>query len=130
MHILDKTGVHYSNDDLPRLYGKTAEALNLAPSQHTEATFKAILGGCYTIVQNLGSLRNKLSDAHGQGKHRVRPLPRHATLAVNLAGGMSTFLIETWNTKNNLYVLINARCVGADPTNLTRGQSPRCIPMF
>lgn len=100
-HILDKTGVHYSNDDLPRLYGKTAEALNLAPSQHTEATFKAILGGCYTIVQNLGSLRNKLSDAHGQGKHRVRPLPRHATLAVNLAGGMSTFLIETWNAKNN-----------------------------
>jgi len=100
-HILDETGVDYSNDDLPKLYGKTAEALNLAPSQHTEATFKAILGGCYTVVQNLGSLRNKVSDAHGQGKHPVRPLPRHATLAVNLAGGMSTFLIETWNAKNN-----------------------------
>ena len=100
-HILDETGVHYSNDDIPKLYGKTAEALNLAPSQHTEETFKAILGGCHTIVQNLGSLRNKVGDAHGQGKRPVRPLPRHATLAVNLAGGMSTFLIETWNAKNN-----------------------------
>ena len=100
-HILDETGVDYSKDGLPKLYGKTAEALDLAPSQHTEEAFKAILGGCYTIVQNLGSLRNKVSDAHGQGKHPVKPLPRHATLAVNLAGAMSTFLIETWNAKNN-----------------------------
>ena len=53
------------------------------------------------MVQNLGSFRNKVSDAHGQGKHPVKPLPRHATLAVNLAGAMSTFLIETWNAKNN-----------------------------
>ena len=100
-HILDETGLDYSKDDLPKLYGKTAEALNLAPSQHTEEAFKAIFSGCYTIVQNLGSLRNKVSDAHGQGKHPVKPLPRHATLAVNLAGSMSTFLIETWNAKNN-----------------------------
>lgn len=100
-HILDETGVDYSKDDLPKLYGKTAEALDLAPSQHTEEAFKAILGGCYTIVQNLGSLRNKVSDAHGQGKDPVKPLPRHAILAVNLAGCMSTFLIETWNAKNN-----------------------------
>ena len=82
-YILDETGVDYSKDDLPKLYGKTAEALNLAPSQHTEKAFKAILGGGYTIVQNLGSLRNKVSDAHGQGKHPVKPLPRHETLAVN-----------------------------------------------
>lgn len=100
-NILDKKGVEYSKDDLPKLYGKAAEALDLAPSQHTEEAFKAILGGCYTIVQNLGSLRNKVSDAHGQGKHPVKPLPRHATLAVNLAGSMSAFLIETWNAKNN-----------------------------
>lgn len=29
-HILDETGVDYSKDDLNKLYGKTAEALNLA----------------------------------------------------------------------------------------------------
>ena len=98
-HILDEKGVDYSKDDLCKLYRKTAEALDLVPSQHTEEAFKAILGGCYTIVQNLGSLRNKVSDAHGQGKHSVKPLPIHATLAVNLAGAMSTFLIKTWNAK-------------------------------
>ena len=71
------------------------------PSQHTEEAFKAILGGCYTIVQNLGSLRNKVSDAHGQGKHSVKPLPIHATLAVNLAGAMSTFFNQNMECKNN-----------------------------
>ncbi len=89
-----------ADEDLPKLYSKTAEILNLAPSQHTEPTFKAILGGCHTVVQNLGSLRNKVGDAHGQGRNPVRPAPRHAALAVNLAGSMATFLIETWKARN------------------------------
>ena len=45
-HILDEKGVDYSKDDLCKLYRKTAEALDLVPSQHTEEAFKAILGGC------------------------------------------------------------------------------------
>jgi hypothetical protein len=99
-HILDEASVNHSNDDLPKLYKKTSEVLNLAPSQHTEQAFKAILGGCHTIVQNLGTLRNQIGDAHAQGKNAVRPAPRHAALAVNLAGIMATFLIETWNARN------------------------------
>ena len=94
--ILDEAGETYGEDDLPKLYGKTARALNLAPSQHTEDAFKAILGGCHTVVQNLGTLRNRIGDAHGQGRNPVRPAPRHAALAVNLAGSMATFLVETW----------------------------------
>lgn len=100
-HILDKAGVTYSNDDLPKLYGKTSTVLNLAPSQHTEQTFKAILGGCHTVVQNLGTLRNKIGDAHGQGRNPVKPSSRHAALAVNLAGSMATFLIETWTVNSS-----------------------------
>lgn len=94
--ILDEAGETYGDDDLPKLYSKTAEALNLSPSQHTEKTFKAILGGCHAVVQNLGTLRNRIGDAHGQGRNPVRPAPRHAALAVNLAGSMATFLVETW----------------------------------
>lgn len=97
--ILDEVGETYGNDDLPKLYSKTARALNLAPSQHTEETFKAILGGCHTVVQNLGALRNRIGDAHGQGRNPVRPAPRHAALAVNLAGSMATFLVETWQER-------------------------------
>jgi hypothetical protein len=95
--ILDETGEEYPDKaDLPKLYSLTAERLNLAPSQHTEQVFKQILGGCKSVVDGLGSIRNKLGDAHGQGKQPVKPAARHAELAVNLAGTMATFLIRTW----------------------------------
>lgn len=94
--ILDDAGVAYSSDDLPKLYRKVASELNLAPSQHTEQQFKQILGGCQSVVEGLGSVRNRDSDSHGQGRRAVRPAPRHAALAVNLAGSMAVFLAETW----------------------------------
>jgi hypothetical protein len=65
-------------------------------SQHTEPIFKQILGGCTSVVEGLGALRNRLSDSHGKGLKRVKPDTRHAELAVNLAGSMATFLVETW----------------------------------
>jgi hypothetical protein len=60
-----------------------------------EEVFKRILGGATNVVENLGSLRNKIGDAHGKGRP-VAVLPRHAQLAVNLAGTIATFLVETW----------------------------------
>lgn len=96
-HILDDAGEKYEDGhDLPKLYRLTAERLNLAPSQHTEQVFRQILGGCQTVVEGLGSMRNRLSDAHGKGRKPVKPSSRHAELAVNLAGTMATFLIRTW----------------------------------
>jgi hypothetical protein len=96
-HILDEAGIiHSDKDDLPKLYKETAKQLNMAPEQHQEEIFKQILGGCQTVIQGLGTLRNKLSDAHGKGKKAVKPSPRHAALAVNLAGSMAAFLVATW----------------------------------
>lgn len=103
-HVLDETGVAYKDsDDLPSLYSATSKALKLAPSQHTEDVFKQILGGCTSVVTGLGSLRNRLSDSHGRGKEKakVRPAPRHAELAVNLAGTMATFLVATWQAQRS-----------------------------
>jgi hypothetical protein len=100
-HILDESGVIYDDSaELPKLYKQTAEALNLAPSQHTESVFKQILGGCTAIVEGLGSLRNRLSDAHGKGKVGKKPAPRHAELAVNLAGALAMYLLATWEARN------------------------------
>jgi len=100
--ILDESNETYSDrDDLPALYKSVASKLNIAPSQHTEDTFRRILGGATSIVEGLGSLRNKIGDAHGQGKRAVRPTARHAQLAVNLAGTMATFIIETWIAGQN-----------------------------
>jgi hypothetical protein len=47
-------------------------------------------------VNGLGTLRNKLGDAHGRPPGHGRPGARHATLAVNLAGAMAMFLVETF----------------------------------
>lgn len=99
--ILDDRGITYRDDDLPRLYKKVADALQLSPSQHTEQAFKQILQGCYSVVNGLGTLRNRLSDSHGQGGKPVRPSARHADLAVNLAGAMAMFLVETWGSQRD-----------------------------
>jgi abortive infection Abi-like protein len=96
-HILDDADAPYPSDaDLPKLWALTAEQLNLAPHQHQEGIFKAILGNCQAVVNNLGAIRNRVDDAHGQGRRPVKPKARHAELAVNLAGTMAAFLVETW----------------------------------
>lgn len=100
-HILEAAGLEYTDSpDLNKLYRQTAELLNLAPSQHTEQVFKQILGGCTAVVEGLGALRNRLSDSHGTGKSGVKPAPRHAELAVNLAGSLSLYLLGTWEAQS------------------------------
>lgn len=100
-HILEEAGSEYDDSpDLNKLYRQTAELLNLAPSQHTEKVFKQILGGCTSVVEGLGALRNRLSDSHGTGKAGVKPAPRHAELAVNLAGSLALYLLSTWEARS------------------------------
>ena len=99
-HILDAAGTPYDDSaDLPKLYSLTAKQINLSPSQHTEQLFKQILGGCQTVVEGVGALRNRHSDAHGKGASGTKPAPRHAELAVNLSGTMATFLLQTWEAR-------------------------------
>lgn len=101
-HILDAASVSYEDSaDLPKLYSLTAKQLKLSPSQHTEQLFKQILGGCQTVVEGIGALRNRHSDAHGKGSAGSRPAPRHAELAVNLAGTMAMFLLQTWESRKD-----------------------------
>lgn len=96
-HVLDDLAVDYSDTwDLPKLYRTVSQELKFAPSQHEQPIFRQILGGCTAVVEGLGSLRNRMSDAHGTGKRPVRPALRHAHLAVNLAGTMATFIVETF----------------------------------
>lgn len=101
-HILDASGTPYEDSpDMNKLYRQTAERLNIAPTQHTEQVFKQILGGCTSVVEGLGALRNRLSDSHGKGKAAVKPAPRHAELAVNLAGALAMYLLATWEAKSH-----------------------------
>lgn len=99
-HILEKNSIQYDEKiELHRLYKMASDSLNLSPEQHSEKLFKQILGGCSSVVNGLGTLRNTLGDAHGKGVRHIRPAPRHARLVVNLAGSMALFLTETLNKK-------------------------------
>lgn len=99
-HIIEDSGAKWEAKwNMPKLYSEAAKALKLAPSQHQEEVFKTILGNCQSVVQSIGSLRNKGGDAHAGGRSRVPFKPRHAALTVNLAGSMALFLIETWQAR-------------------------------
>lgn len=99
-HILDSSGLAYSDGaELPTLYSLTSKQLNLSPSQHSEQLFRQILGGCQTVVEGLGAMRNRYSDAHGKGARGTKPVPRHAELAVNLSGTMAMFMLQTWEAR-------------------------------
>lgn len=99
-HIIEDSGTHWEEKwNVPKLYSEAARVLKLAPSQHQEEVFKTILGNCQSIVQSIGSLRNKGGDAHAGGRSRVPYKSRHAALTVNLAGSMALFLIETWRAR-------------------------------
>lgn len=102
-HILDDLGVSYDSAgvELHELYKSVSWELNLSPEQHTEKVFRQILGGCSGIVSGLGTLRNRFGDAHGRGRRPIKPAARHAELAVNIAGSVAVFLIETHLTKQD-----------------------------
>ncbi len=100
--ILDDLGEPYdAKAELPTLYNTVAKKLALAPTQHELVVIKEILGGCYTVVNGLASIRNRMSDAHGQGKKPLKATPRHAQLAVNVAGSLAMFLVETHEERKN-----------------------------
>ena len=97
--ILDKLVISYDEkSDLPSLYKKVALNLNLAPSTETTEPIRRILGGGFNIVEGLGTLRNKMGDAHGRGLETIRPDIKHARLTVNLAATISAYLLETYES--------------------------------
>lgn len=101
-YILEEANIAYgASDDLPKLYADASKTLSLAPSQHSIEAIKSILGSATNVVNGLGTLRNRLSDSHGRGaKVPVKPSSRHAKLAVNMAGAVATFLMDTFDEKN------------------------------
>lgn len=101
-HLLDKVGISYaSNADLPGLYRLVALRLCLAPSQDIERPVRQMMGGATTAVEGIGALRNRTGDAHGKGQLGDATTPQLAELAVNLAGAMALFLVETWQEQRD-----------------------------
>lgn len=100
-HILDDLSISYPADpadaDLPALYRLLSKNLDLAPEDEVNETLRRIFGGCASIVASIGSLRNKVSDAHGQGSTVSIATDHYAALAVNLSGAFAAFLCAAWD---------------------------------
>lgn len=98
--ILEELHISYEDAwDLTRLYKETTKVLQLSPRGYKEQVFKQILGGMSSVTAGLAEVRNAFSDAHGKGKRPVRAAPRHARLAVNAAGTLTVFLLETFDSR-------------------------------
>jgi len=90
--VLDAAGrAHADVDSLPRLYAGAAEILGVAPSQPIGPDRRALLAGCQQLVEQLAALP---ADA-------PPPPAAHATLMINLAGTLATFLAETWKDRTS-----------------------------
>ena len=95
-HVLDEYEKQYEKSaDLHDLYKAVADVLCLNAEQHEEVLVKKILGGCSSVISGLDELRNRVGDAHGHGRQHYRARARHAELAVNMAGAMCLFIVQT-----------------------------------
>jgi hypothetical protein len=100
-HVLDEGNEPYDQSEkLPKLYSQAAKLLKLSPEQHTEQKLKQILQGCTSVVHGLAAVRNDMSDSHGKPKYGYKAEPRHAEFAVNVAGALASFLVRTWEARN------------------------------
>ena len=98
--VLDERGIAYSDAlDVSVLMKMTVEQLNLAPAGASETAFKRMLASAATVVDRLGSLRNKIAGARGDRERPVKPSAHHAQLAVNIAGTAAIFIVETWEAR-------------------------------
>ena len=103
-HILDEMGIQYTKkDDLPKLFHLTTENLHLTPQEYDSKDAKTILGSVKSVVNGIAALRNNLGDAHGKGINDYVPQPVLAELAVRVAGAVSVYLIEVWDTNKRYF---------------------------
>lgn len=98
-HICDERGAGYKDsDELPVLYKKTVQALNLAPEQHgNDAAVRQMLQGAVTVVNGLAAVRNAFGDAHGKGKGVPGTPEAYGAVAVNMATGVTRLLLDAHN---------------------------------
>ena len=95
-HILDAKGKTLPRDqNIQNLYKAASNALLLAPEQQSSIDLKTIGGGMITLTNGIGALRTHAGTAHGTGPNSQPITFSQARLAVNSAGVLATFLMDT-----------------------------------
>ena len=86
--------------DVQHLASAVHKALDLAPDEEVDPDMRRCLGGLLNVALAIGALRTKVGDAHGRGPSTQNPDPRHARLAINAAGALCVFLLETYDAQS------------------------------
>ncbi len=98
--VLHGMGMSYpQNQDMRGLSKAVYPLLDISPDKEADEDFRALFRGAITIAHSVASIRTKIGDAHGASPTRGNPIERHARLAVNIAGAVCSFLLETYNEK-------------------------------
>jgi Abortive infection C-terminus len=79
--------------DLLKLYKRVQKAMNLDPAHIASESLRQVLSGLVSVVAGLGSLRNKMGDAHVRAH---KPSRHHAKLAVNATKTVTDFLVDSF----------------------------------
>ncbi|MDX7952133.1 abortive infection family protein [Lichenihabitans sp. Uapishka_5] len=92
--------------DIDGLIRAVQEPLGLSPGRtdlppEIEGDVRQVLGGLTSVAKGIGALRTHAGTAHGREKGFRRVDPRIARLAVNAAGSIALFLIETWEQRQH-----------------------------
>jgi hypothetical protein len=92
--------------DIDGLIRAVQEPLGLSPGRmdlpaEIEADVRQVLGGLTSVAKGIGALRTHGGDAHGREKGYRRLDGRIAKLAINAAGCLAMFFIETWEQKQH-----------------------------
>ena len=87
------------NQAIKPLWATVQRDLGLDPKNQQDQDVQKVLSGMTSLVDGIGSFRTHAGSAHGGGAHRYKIRPRHARLMVNGAHSLATFLIETWEER-------------------------------
>lgn len=95
--------------DIDSLIRAVQEPLGLSPGRsnlppEVEADVRQTLSGLTSVVKGIGALRTHSGDAHGREKGFRRIDARIARLALNAAGSLALFLIESWERKEHRFL--------------------------
>lgn len=98
-HGLDALGIPFATTaDLPSLYKLFRREVRVGPTDSASEAMLRILGGAQGAVEGLAMMRNQMSDAHA-GLPASEVEAHFAELAVNLAGTMALFIMQSVKTR-------------------------------
>jgi len=94
-------------DDIPKLLKQVQKILELAPeevdnSKKGAEIIKKVLSNLGSVAVGIAELRNLYGSGHGRGQQSKGLTARHAKLVVGAGTTLCSFLLETYEHRNNV----------------------------